>query len=372
MGGWERSIENTKIGQRQPRAGKFTVLETDTFETTGNMIVGGDLHVTGSMIVTAFVLHEGSNIFGDAATDTHKFIGITTASGDLTVNTDLHVKTNASFDSDLTVAGNENLTGSLFVNGNASIDGTTKLGGKTTLFGITHAKTTASLDSNLNVAGDTRLTGSLLVDKNASVDGILKVGGKSVLYGILHSKTTASLDSDLNIAGDASITGSLLLDKNASIDGTLAVGGVTTLEGVLHGKVNASLDSNLIVAGNIKGNMDEIIQATSDTLTAAEVRGTIISNYGQGAADNLQTLPTAAEGMNFIGVCGTAQAANYFRFQAGATDKIYLNGVAGADNGSVSIAVPVVGSSIVFYTFQTGAGVYDWGAITVSGLWTAV
>ena len=121
----------------------------------------------------------------------------------------------------------------------------------------------------------------------------------------------------------------------------------------------------------LSGSMDEIIQASSDTLTAAEVKGSIISNYGQGAADNLQGLPTAAEGMNFIGVCGTAQAANYFRFQAGATDKIYLNGVAGADNGSVSIAVPVVGASIVFYTFQTGAGVYDWGAITVSGLWIA-
>ena len=144
--------------------------------------------------------------------------------------------------------------------------------------------------------------------------------------------------------------------QGGTIDGT-PIGGTTPAAGAFT---------------TLTGSMDEIIQASSDTLTAAEVRGTIISNYGQGAADNLQGLPTAAEGMNFIAVCGTAQAANYFRFQAGATDKVYLNGVAGADNGSVSIAVPVVGSSIVFYTFQTGAGVYDWGAITVSGLWTAV
>lgn len=124
MGGWERSIENTKIGQRQPRAGKFTVLESASFESTGNMVVGGDLHVTGSMIVTASVLHEGSNIFGDEATDTHKFIGVTTASGDLTVNTDLHVKTNASIDGTLDVSG------------------------------ITHLRSNASLDSDLDVAGN--------------------------------------------------------------------------------------------------------------------------------------------------------------------------------------------------------------------------
>jgi len=245
MGGWERSIENTKIGQRQPRAGKFTTLESTSFESTGNVVIGGDLHVTGSMIVTASVLHEGSNVFGDEATDTHKFIGVTTASGDLIINTDLHVKT------------------------------------------------------------------------------------------------------------------------NASVDGTLDVAGIT------HLRSNASFDSDLTVAGNIKGNMDEIIQATSDTLTAAELRGTIISNYGQGAANNLQGLPTAAEGMNFIGVCGTAQAAHYFRFQAGATDKIYLDGVAGADNGYVSIAAPVVGSCIYFFTFQTGAGVYDWYAATTVGTWLA-
>jgi len=121
----------------------------------------------------------------------------------------------------------------------------------------------------------------------------------------------------------------------------------------------------------LTGTMDEIIQATSDTLTAAEVKGIIISNYGQGAGDNLQVLPTAAEGMSFVAVCGTAQAANYFRFQADTNDKIYLDGTAGSDNGSVSIAAPVVGAMIVFFTFQTGAGAYDWAATIISGTWVA-
>jgi hypothetical protein len=118
-------------------------------------------------------------------------------------------------------------------------------------------------------------------------------------------------------------------------------------------------------------DLDEIIQSVSDTLTAAELKGIIISNYGQGASDNLQMLPRAAEGMSFVAVCGTAQDANYFRFQADTNDKIYLDGTAGSDNGYVEIAAPVVGAKIVFFTFQTGANVYDWAATTVSGTWVA-
>lgn len=123
--------------------------------------------------------------------------------------------------------------------------------------------------------------------------------------------------------------------------------------------------------GIVRSAFDEIIQASSDILIAAEVKGTIISNYGQGAADNLQTLPTAAEGMSFMAVCGTAQASNYFGFKADTNDKFYLDGTAGSDNGIVKIAAPVVGAKIYFHTFQTGADTYDWGADTITGAWIA-
>ena len=126
-----------------------------------------------------------------------------------------------------------------------------------------------------------------------------------------------------------------------------------------------------ITGGTIAANFDEIIQAASDTLTAAELRGQTINNYDQAAADNLQTLPTAAEGMSFVGVCGTAQAAHYFGFKADTNDKIYLDGTAGSDNGIVKIAAPVVGSMIYFFTFKTGVTSYDWAALTISGVWVA-
>lgn len=121
----------------------------------------------------------------------------------------------------------------------------------------------------------------------------------------------------------------------------------------------------------LKGNMDEIIKAVSSILTAVDVKGGIITNFGQEAADNLQALPAAAEGMSCVLICGTAQAAHYFGVQADTDDKIYLDGVAGSDNGVVKIAVPVVGVMVVLFTFKTGDGVYDWYASKVSGDWVA-
>jgi hypothetical protein len=150
-----------------------------------------------------------------------------------------------------------------------------------------------------------------------------------------------------------------------SITTASIIGG--TIDGVTIGATTPANGDFLLLTGNF----DEIVQASSDTLTAAEVKGTVINNYDQGAADNLQTLPTAAEGMSFMLVCGTAQAANYFGVQADTNDKIYLDGTAGSDNGIVKINAPVVGAKIYFHTFQTGASTWDWAADTITGTWVA-
>jgi len=149
-------------------------------------------------------------------------------------------------------------------------------------------------------------------------------------------------------------------------------------------KLKYNADIAAIIGGTIDGtvigqttpaiarsNIDEIVKAVSSTLMVAELAGTVISNYGQEAVDNLQALLTAAKGMSFVAVCGTAQASHYFRFQADISDKIYLDGAAGSDNGYVSIAAPVVGAMIVFMAFQTGATTFDWIASTVTGSWVA-
>jgi hypothetical protein len=118
----------------------------------------------------------------------------------------------------------------------------------------------------------------------------------------------------------------------------------------------------------LKGTIAELIQPTTDTLTTAELKGTQISNYGQ-SAENTQTLSTAAKGLNSIIVIAAA-GVGAVHLKAGATDKIYLDGVALDDGDKVSLAAPVIGDYFSFFTFQNGVGVYDWHVISGIGTLT--
>lgn len=122
----------------------------------------------------------------------------------------------------------------------------------------------------------------------------------------------------------------------------------------------------------IRGLNKEVLAPDTAALSALQCSGTIINNYGMANADAIIDLPAAASGLSFLVVLGAARA-HYYRLRClnAANDKIYLNGVAGSDDGYVGIATAVVGASISFFAFQTGAGVYDWFAITISGEWIA-
>lgn len=114
----------------------------------------------------------------------------------------------------------------------------------------------------------------------------------------------------------------------------------------------------------------EYIKATSTTLSSSEMNLSIINNYGQAAVNVIVLLPYAAARLESTFVIMTAQAGNVYAIKAQVTDKIYLDGSAGADGGLIYI-VPTVGSSIRVYSVQTGASSYDWFAVTESGTWLA-
>jgi hypothetical protein len=124
----------------------------------------------------------------------------------------------------------------------------------------------------------------------------------------------------------------------------------------------------------IRGTTKEIFKtADADSpLTAVECAGTIVSNYGMTDADCTIELPAAAEGLSFVCILPAVQA-HFFKLHAGATDKIYLLGVAGSDNGNVGVASGyAAGASASFFTFKTGGTPdYDWFCIPIFGTWVA-
>ena len=160
----------------------------------------------------------------------------------------------------------------------------------------------------------------------------------------------------------AGTTSPLSIDTSTVHAAALEVGGGAGGSGS-----TASADGSILADLWIAGPLRVITQTATDTLTAAEVSGTQVSNYGQLAA-NTQTLPAAASGLNFTVVVGTA-GAGAVNIKAGASDKIYLDGTALDDGDKASCATPAVGDSLYCVAFQTGASAYDWMCNTVTGTW---
>lgn len=125
-------------------------------------------------------------------------------------------------------------------------------------------------------------------------------------------------------------------------------------------------------ADKILSYIDCSASITSPTLTAAQVSGTVLTNFGQGAENVQIKLPAAAAGYSFVAVMATAPSGNTWKITADTNDKIYLDGVAGSD-GESAIVTPSIGNFITFFSFQTGESpdTYDWIAQTGQGTWTA-
>jgi len=129
---------------------------------------------------------------------------------------------------------------------------------------------------------------------------------------------------------------------------------------------NPTITGDATVTGSVIAKLKTIIKPSTATLTADECKGTLISNYSQ-SAQNVLTLPPAAEGLNFTAVISTAGTGAFYLSPDG-SDRIYLDGT---DIGParVGMETPAVGAMIAFTAFQTGASSYAWAAQTTAGTW---
>jgi hypothetical protein len=171
------------------------------------------------------------------------------------------------------------------------------------------------------------------------------------IYGITQSEVNEFLKAPGAIGGTTPAAGTFTSVTTDTINERTSAAGVT-------------IDSVLLKDGYASSVAYVVTQASTDTLTAAECKNSIISNYGQ-AAENTQTLPAAAVGLSGVVEISTT-GTGAFHLKAGASDKIYLNGTALDDADKVTLAAPAVGDCFSFFTIQTAAAAWDW--VVVSGV----
>lgn len=116
----------------------------------------------------------------------------------------------------------------------------------------------------------------------------------------------------------------------------------------------------------------EVDGSTDITLTATQMKNTVVTNFNMSDANHYCTLPTAAAGMNALFTVGTARTGKRWGVKAGAADKIYLvaaangNFTAGSDAGYARMNSCEVGQSFHVFSFKTGAATWDWIAKEIS------
>jgi hypothetical protein len=132
---------------------------------------------------------------------------------------------------------------------------------------------------------------------------------------------------------------------------------------------DASASDARVTLGVSAGNMPiEYIEPTTCTLSALELEGNIVNNYGQ-TDHAIYWLPVASAGQKVDIVCGSAVAGKYlYIVPVTNTEKVYLNGTEG-DAGEGIACVPVCGNRLEIISFKTSSSTWDWLVVTEVGTW---
>jgi hypothetical protein len=190
-----------------------------------------------------------------------------------------------------------------------------------------------------------------------------KIGGSSGVVVIAGDLILCKTDS--SAAGNQAAVGANwdILEKGIDLTNIAITGG--SIDGTPIGATTPAAGTFT----TLKGKSDEIIIAATGSLSAAQMLGQIINNYGQ-AADVTLNIAAASKGEKFTIILGTT-VAKAFDIAPAAGDSIYVAGVTTGAGKYLGIASAVIGATVKFEAFQTGAGTYSWNATVISGTWVA-
>ena len=120
------------------------------------------------------------------------------------------------------------------------------------------------------------------------------------------------------------------------------------------------------IGGALAGGTARVEVTSSSTLTDAQVRNTIVSNYGMAAGGDT-TLPAYAGSTMFTIVTEAASQAWSLKPPFG--ELFTLDGTALDANGEIDVG-QVVGNKLTLVRIRTGAATYRWDAHTITGTHT--
>jgi UDP-3-O-[3-hydroxymyristoyl] glucosamine N-acyltransferase len=181
----------------------------------------------------------------------------------LTVNHNLNVLNDSSFNRNVTIGGNTyihknvtvdqnvNINKKLFVTDDASMDANVDIGQNANIGGVLTVTGDSNMYSKLFVLGDVSMNANVDIGKNANIGGVLTVTGDSNMY------------SKLFVLGDVSMNAHVDIGKNANIGGVLTVTGDSKMNSKLFVLGDTSMDANVVIVKN--ANIGGVLTVTGDS-----------------------------------------------------------------------------------------------------------
>src|SRR5210317_1236184 len=220
------------------RVGINTLNPQTDLDVVGSAHVHSDFNVdTDTLFVDASTDRVGINTL-TPSTDFH-VEGETYVSGNVDVQTNLNVLTdavvtgNVDVQTDLNVIGNVYATSNIVTTGNVDVQTNLNVAGN------------VDVQTNLNVVGNTYLSSNAVVAGNVDTQSNLNVLGNAEIQtdltvtGNAYVSSNIVVQSELNVVGDAYMYSNAIVTGNADVQTDLNVVG------------NAYVSSNAVVAGNV-------------------------------------------------------------------------------------------------------------------------
>lgn len=111
----------------------------------------------------------------------------------------------------------------------------------------------------------------------------------------------------------------------------------------------------------------EVTKAATGTLSATEMIGGVVNNYGQ-TDDATIALASMVSAKSFVVITGTT-VAKYWRLDPNGSELIYLDGSSCGAGKYVGVASVAAGYVLSCRSFQTGASAYSLYCSAVTGPW---
>lgn len=234
----------------------------DPTNATAELDLSGTLKVNGQVIVETGDISLNDNLFvgSDASLNANLYVKSATL-----LDSTLTVSQDATLSSGLIVTSDASLNSKLYVQGATTLDSTLSVTDSTILQSTLEVQNDASLNTNLTVGGDASFNRGLYVDgetvlnDDVSMNSNLDIGGNLVIKGnlsVFQTRDTTTINTKINnyeiiVTQDLSLNGGLSMSGDASLNAGLIVLGDVSFNGKLSVADDVSLNKNLQVGEDI-------------------------------------------------------------------------------------------------------------------------